>query len=185
MFPVNISILSYVDGLYYEAKINISVLLSLFKISTDIHPEGGKFKLFVFSLPIISTLWTRKEKKPERKPVDEPKKRKRDGRILFNPIKKLFNSSVRNVKVNKLDVNLEAGLSDPYVLGLILGVVFPLIEIIHMSFHQVSISLTPVFLEEKFNSKVYGSISFRIIMFIVPILYFFLSKEYRVYRKQV
>jgi hypothetical protein len=160
--------------------------------STDLHPEGGSFKLFVFSIPIFSTIWTREEepevkkieeKELEEKPIEKPKKRKRDFRILIKPIKRLFDSSIRIINVKKLDVSLTTGLSDPYVSGLIFGVVYPFIEMMRIYFPLLSFSLTPVFVEERFRSRVCGSISFRIILFFFPLLRFLLSKEYREYRK--
>lgn len=188
VFPLNFSFLSNVDGFYYDAKGDFSVLLGLLSGSTDLHPEGGSFKLYAFSLPIYSTHWTGKEKEPEEKepeekPIDKPKKRKRDLRILIEPIKRLFDSSIRIIKVKKLDVSLITGLSDPYASGLIFGVVFPFIEMMRIYFPLLSFSLTPVFVEERFRSRVCGSISLRIILFVVPLLRFFLSKEYREYRK--
>lgn len=187
-FPLNFSILSNVDGFYYDAKGDFSVLLGLLNGSTELHPEGGSFKLYAFSLPIYSTHWTGKEKEPEekepdKKPIEKPKKRKRDLRILIKPIKRLFDSSIRIINVKKLDVNLVTGLSDPYVSGLTFGVVYPFIEMMKLYFPLLSFSLTPVFVEERFKSKVCGNISFRIILFVVPLLRFFLSKEYWKYRK--
>jgi hypothetical protein len=187
-FPFNFSFLSNVDGFYYDAKVDFSVLLGLFNGSTDLHPEGGSFKLSVFSFPVYSTIWTGKEKeleekKPDRKPIDKPKTRKRDFRILIKPIKRLFDSSIRIINVKKLDVSLTTGLSDPYVSGLIFGVVYPFIEMMRIYFPLLSFSLTPVFVEERFRSRVCGSISFRIILFVFPLLRFLLSKEYREYRK--
>lgn len=188
MFPLSFSILSNVDGFIYDAKMDFSVLLGLLKGSTDLHPEGGAFKLFVFSLPIYSTYWTEKEKEPEEKkqdekPIEKPKKRKRDIRILIKPIKRLFDSSIRIIKVKRLDVSLIAGLSDPYISGLTFGVVFPFLEMMKIYFPVLSFSLTPVFLEERFKSRVSGRISFQVILFVVPLLRFLLSKEYRKYRK--
>ena len=188
IFPLNISFLSNVDGFYYDAKFNLSILLGLLSGSTDLHPEGGSFKLSVFSFPIYSTYWTGKkkepdEKEPEEKSIDKPKKRKRDFRILIKPVKTLFESTIHVIKVKRLDVSLISGLSDPYVSGLIFGVVFPFIEMMKIYFPMLSFSLTPVFVEERFKSRVSGRISFQIILFVVPLLRFFLSKEYRKYRK--
>ncbi|MHA1594142.1 MAG: hypothetical protein ACTSXX_05295 [Candidatus Baldrarchaeia archaeon] len=188
LFPIYVSVLSNVDGFYYDATINFSILLGLLNASTDLHPEGGTFKLFVFSFPIYSTNWTREEKAPEEKepdekPIDKPKKRKRDFRILIKPIKRLFDASIRIIKVKKLDVTLITGLSDPYVSGLIFGVAYPFIEMMRIYFPFLSFSLTPVFVEERFKARVCGSISFIIILFLVPLLRFFLSKEYWKYRK--
>ena len=182
-FPLNFSFLSNVDGFYYDAKGDFSVLLGLLNGSTDLHPEGGSFKLYAFSLPIYSTHWTGKEKEPEKKPIDKPKKRKRDFRILIKPIKRLFYSSIRIINVKKLDISLITGLSDPYISGMTFGVVFPVIEMMKIYFPMLSFSLTPVFVEERFKSRVIGRISFQIILFVVPLLRFFLSKEYRKYRK--
>ena len=117
------------------------------------HPEGGSFKLFVFSIPIFSTIWTGKakepevkkieEKEPDEKPIDKPKKRKRDFRILIKPIKRLFDSLIRIIKVKRLDVNLITGLSDPYISGLIFGVVFPFIEMMKIYFPKTPGTITP------------------------------------------
>jgi len=199
LFPLNVSFISNVDGFYYNAKINISVLLGFLNGSTDLHPEGGSFKLSVFSFPIYSTYWTGEEKEPNEKPIDKPRKRgiriliepinrlfdstKRDPKILIKPIKRLFDSSIHIIKVKKLDVNLITGLSDPYISGLIFGVVFPFIEMMRIYFPLLSISLTPVFVEERFWSRVCGSISFRIILFVVPLLRFVFSEGFREYRK--
>jgi len=193
IFPLNFSILSNVDGFYYDVKFNLGILLGLLSGSADLHPEGGSFKLFVFSIPIISTIWSGKEKEPEvkmieekepdEKPIEKPKKRKRDFRILIKPIKRLFDTSINQIKVKKLDISLTTGLSDPYISGLTFGVVFPFIEILKIYFPKLSFSLTPVFVEERFKSRVIGRISFQIILFVVPLLRFFLSKGYRKYRK--
>ena len=187
LFPLNVSFLSNVDGFYYDAKMDIGVLLGLLNGSTDIHPEGGSFKLFVFSFPIYSTKWTREKKdldeKPFEKTGDKPYKRKRDIWIIIKPIKRLFDSSMRIINVKKLDVSLIAGLSDPYVSGLIFGVIFPFIEMMRIYFPQFSFSVTPVFVEERFRSRIYGIISFSIILFVVPLLRFVLSDEFREYRK--
>ena len=187
LFPLNVSFLSNVDGFYYDAKMDIGVLLGLLNGSTDIHPEGGSFKLFVFSFPIYSTKWTREKKdldeKPFEKTGDKPYKRKRDIWIIIKPIKRLFDSSMRIINVKKLDVSLIAGLSDPYVSGLIFGIVFPFIEMMRIHFPQFSFSVTPVFVEERFRSRIYGIISFSIILFVVPLLRFVLSDEFREYRK--
>lgn len=193
IFPLNISFLSNVDGFYYDAKADFDVLLGLLSGSTDFYPEGGSFKLFVFSIPIFSTIWTGKskeqeikkieEKEPDEKPIDKPNKRKRDFRILIKPIKRLFDSTIRIINVKKLDVSLTTGLSDPYISGLIFGVVFPFIEMMKIYFPTLSFSLTPVFVEERFKTRVIGRISFQIILFVVPLLRFFLSKGYRKYRK--
>jgi hypothetical protein len=191
-FPFNFSFLSNVDGFYYDAKGDFNVLLGLLSGFADLHPEGGSFKLFVFSIPIFSTIWTGEEepevkkieeKELEEKPIDKPKKRKRDFRILIKPIKRLFDTSMHIIKVKELDVSLTTGLSDPYVSGLIFGVVYPFIEMMRIYFPLLSFSLTPVFVEERFRSRVCGSISFRIILFVFPLLRFLLSKEYREYRK--
>ncbi len=183
IFPLNISFLANADGFYYDAKFNLSILLGLLNGSTNLHPEGGSIKLFVFSIPIFSTIWTGKEKEPEEKPIDKPKKRKRDFRILIKPIKRLFGSSIRKINVKTLDVSLITGLSDPYISGMIFGVIFPFIEMMKIYFPMLSFSLTPVFVEERFKSRVSGRISFQIILFVVPLLRFFLSKGYRKYRK--
>ncbi len=187
LFPLNVSFLSSVDGFIYDAKMEIGVLLGLFNGSTCLLPSGGSFKLSVFSFPIYSTKWTRREKEPDEKTVektiDKPQKRKRDQRILIRPIKRLFDSSRRIIKVKKLDVSLVTGLSDPYVSGLIFGVVFPFIEMMRIYFPQFSFSLTPVFVEERFSGKGMVSVSLRMILFVVPLLRFFLSKEFLEYRK--
>ena len=172
LFPLNISLLSNVDGFYYDAKLDFSVLLGLLNGTTDLHLKGGSFKLFVFSFPIYSTYWFREEKelekkKPEKKPITKPKKRKRDLRILIKPIKRLFYSSIRIMKIKKLDVSLITGLSDPYVSGMTFGIIYPLIETLKVFFPGLSFSLTPVFVEERFKSMVDGSISLIIIMFFL------------------
>jgi hypothetical protein len=78
---------------------------------------------------------------------------------------------------------MTAGLSDPYVSGMIFGVVYPVIEMTEMAVPQLSFSLTPVFVEERFYSDVRGNISLRIIRIFATLLRFFLSKEYRAYRR--
>ena len=184
VFPLDISFLSNVDGFYYDATVGISVLLGLLNGSTDIHPEGGSFKLSVLSYPVYSSSWAGEEAEPEEKPVDKPRKMRRgNSRALVKPVKRLIDSSIRIVKVKKLDVSLTAGLSDPYASGMIFGAAFPCIEMLRIYCPKLSISLTPVFVEERFASRVSGGISMRMILFLVPMLRFFLSKGYRRYRK--
>ena len=183
LFPLDVSFLSNVDGFYYDAKMDISVLLGLLNGVTDLGPEGGSFKLSVFSYPVYTSRWTGEEGEPDEEPADKPRKRRGDPRALVEPTKKLLDSSMRIIKVKELDVSLTAGLSDPYASGLIFGVAFPCIEMMKAYFPVLSFSLTPVFVEERFKSRVRGGISMRIILFAAPLLRFILSKGYREYRK--
>ena len=188
IFPLNISFLSNVDGFYYDAKFKVGILLGFLNGSAKLHPDGGSFKLSVLTIPIYSTNWIREkkeseEKESEEKTEDKPKKRKRDFRILIKPLRRLFYSVIRKINVKKLDINLIAGLSDPYISGMTFGIIYPIIETLRVFFPVLSFSLTPVFVEERFKSRVDGSISLIIILFVIPLLRFFLSKEYRRYRK--
>ena len=188
IFPLNISFLSNVNGFYYDAKFNVGILLGFLNGSAKLHPDGGSFRIFFFSIPIYSSNWIRGEKKSEekeseKKTEDKPKKRKRDFRILIKPLRRLFDSVIQKINVKKLDISLKAGLSDPYLSGMTFGIIYPFIETMKVFFPVLSFSLTPIFVEERFKSRVDGSISLIIILFVIPLLRFFLSKEYRRYRK--
>jgi len=181
LFPLNVYFLSNTDGLYYDATVDFGVLLNMLYGSVGFGPEGGSFKLWLFSLPVYSTRLVDEE--PDEKPKETKPKRRRNTLILFEPLKRLTDSVTRIIKVKKLDVSVTAGLSDPYISGMIFGIAYPVAEMTGIYFPPLSISLTPVFVEETFRTKIDGSTSMRIILFVVPLLRFVLSKEYREYRR--
>lgn len=182
-FPTNISFLSTVDGFHYDTAIDFGVLLGLLYGSVGFDPRGGSFKLWLFSLPIFNTHWVEEEQEPEEEPKGTQTKKRSSMRILFRPSKRLFESVTHNIEVKKFDVSVNAGLSDPYISGLIFGVVYPIVEMMRIYFPLMHFSLTPVFVEERFRSRLDGDITLRMILFIVPLLSFFLSKEYREYTR--
>jgi len=179
LFPLNIYFLSNTEGLYYDVAVDFGVLLNLLYGSVGFGPEGGSFKLWLFSLPVYSTRLVDEEPEPDEEPKDTKPGRRRNTLILFEPLKRLIDSVTRIIKVKKLDVSVTAGLSDPYIAGLIFGIAYPVVEMTGIYFPPLSISLTPVFLDETFRTKIDGSTSMRIILFVVPLLRFVLSKEYR------
>lgn len=183
LFPLNVYFLSTIDGFYYDAAVDFGVLLGLLYGSVGFGPEDGSFKLQLFSLPVYSTRWVEEELEPDEEPKDTRPRRRRNIRKLYEPLKRLFDSFTRIINVKKLDVSVTAGLSDPYISGLIFGVAYPVVEMTRIYFPPLSFSLTPVFVEERFRSRFDGSISLRIILIVVPLLRFFLSKEYREYRR--
>ena len=184
IFPLNVSFLSTVDGFYYDAIVDFGILLGLLYGTIGISSEGGSFKLQLFSFPVYSTHWDKEKPKQEKEPKKIKSRRsRRNIRKLYEPIKRLFNSFTRIINVKKLDVSVNAGLSDPYISGLIFGAAYPIVEMTKILFPPLSISMTPVFVDEKLRTRLDGNISLRIILMIVPLLYFFLSKEYRQYRR--
>ncbi len=183
LFPLDVSFLSTIDGLYYDAAVGFGVLLGLLNGLVGFGPEGGSFKLQLFSLPVYSTRWVGKKQDPDEDQKELRPSRRRNIRKLYEPSKRLFDSFTRIINVKKLDVSVTAGLSDPYISGLIFGVAYPVVEMTRIYFPLLSFSLTPVFVEEMFRSRFEGSISLRIILIVVPLLRFFLSKEYREYRR--
>jgi hypothetical protein len=66
---------------------------------------------------------------------------------------------------------------------MLFGVIFPIIEMIKLRFPIASISITPIFIEETFYAFVESVISMRLILFVLPVIRFLLSKEFRAYRK--
>lgn len=184
IFPFNLSTLSKVDGFNYWAQINFSVILGIIFGTLNIDTLGGSFKLLLASFPIYTTNWVNEEQKPEEQEDEKEPKRRRRFWKLFDPIKRLLKSISNRIKVNQLDLKITAGLSDPYICGLIFGVIYPLTEIVRMYIPKGSISVTPIFMEERLNAKVTADISLRMILLIVPLLRFFLSKEFREYRRK-
>lgn len=183
-FPVNVSFLSTVDGFYYDAAVDFGVLLGLLYGSVGFSPGGGSFRLWLFSLPVYSTRWADEETEPDEKPErSRPRRRRRNIRILYEPLKRLFNSFTGVLKVKKLDVSVTAGSSDPYTTGMVFGVAYPVTEMARICFPPLDFSLTPVFVEERFASRLDGSVSLRIILMVVPLIRFLLSREYRAYRR--
>ena len=184
IFPLNVSFLSTVDGFYYDAIVDFGILLGLLYGTIGFSSEGGSFKLQLFSFPVYSTHWDKEKPKQEKEPKKIKSRRsRRNIRKLYEPIKRLFNSFTRIINVKKLDVSVNAGLSDPYISGLIFGVAYPVVEMTKILFPPLSISMTPVFVDEKLRTRLDGSISLRIILIVVPLMRFFLSKEYREYRR--
>jgi hypothetical protein len=184
LFPLNVSFLSTVDGFYYDAAVDFGVLLGLLFGSVGFDSKGGSFKLQLFSFPVYSTRWVKEEPEQKKEPKDtRPKRSRRNIRKLYEPSKRLFDSFTQIINVQKLDVSVTAGLSDPYISGLIFGVAYPVVEMTRIIFPPLSFSLTPVFVDERIGSRLDGIISLRIILIVVPLLCFFLSKEYREYRR--
>ena len=183
-FPLNVSFLSNVDGFYYDVAVDFGVLLGLLCGSVGFGPEGGSFKFWLFSIPVYSTRWVDEGTEQVEKPgKPKPRRRRRNAWILHEPFKRLFGSFTRAIRVRKLDVSVTAGLSDPYASGLVFGVVYPVVEMARICFPPLDFSLTPVFVEERFASRLDGRMSLRIILMVVPLLRFMLSKEYRDYRR--
>lgn len=81
-----------------------------------------------------------------------------------------------------MDISLVAGVSDPYLSGLTFGIVYILIEAARTFLPFMSLSFTPDFIQNRFVAKVDGRISLRLILFVIPLLRFFFSKEFREYR---
>ena len=80
--------LSTVDGFYYDAAVDFGVLLGLLYCSVGFGPEGGSFKLQLFSLPVYSTRWVEEELEPDEEPKDtKPRRRRRNIRKLYEPSK--------------------------------------------------------------------------------------------------
>jgi hypothetical protein len=184
IFPIHLSTLSRADGLNYWAEIDLSAILGVIHSTINFDSLGGSFKLLVASFPIYTTNWVNEEQKPG-KPEDEKKQRsRRRFWKLFDPIMKLLKSILSQINVHQLDLNITAGLSDPYFCGLVFGIIYPITEIVRMYLPKGSISITPVFIEERFYGKLVAGISFRMILLIVPFLRFFLSKEFREFRRK-
>ena len=182
LFPTNIAFQSSIDGIYYDSAVDFGLLLGLLNGSVNFGSEGGSFKLSVFSLPVYRASWTEEEKESE-EPEDAKPSKRRKMRKLIEPSKRLFNSVTRMIKVHKLDIFVKAGLSDPYISGLIFGFVYPVVEMLKIFFSPLQFYLTPVFVEERFKSDMVGSFSFRIILMVFPLLRFFISREFREYRR--
>jgi hypothetical protein len=181
VLPLNITFLSTVDRLIYEGLARISVLLGIIQGSVIFNSKGGLFKLRLFWLTVYS--WDLVE---EEKPVKKPEKarlRRLSPRRLLGPARRLFASIIREIKLRKLDLDLTAGLSDPYMVGWMFGVAYPFVETARVFYPVVSISLNPVFTDEVFRSRLEGRVSLRIIMLVIPLLRFYFSKEFREYRR--
>jgi hypothetical protein len=184
VFPLTLSVTSKVDGLDYEGKFSFGVIMGLIRGTIFFSPEENIFKLRLASIPVYSANLKEAEKEPEKKP--EGPSRSRDYRTSINllgPLKRLIKSIVGRIKLRRFDLNMKAGLSDPYTSGMIFGVIFPVIEIIKLCFPVASISIIPVFIKERFSALLDSAISMRLILFVVPVLRFFFSKEFRAYRR--
>lgn len=188
VFPLTLSVTSKVDGLDYEGKFSFDVIMGLIGGTIFFSPEENIFKLRLASIPVYSTDLKEAEKEPEKKPEEKPEElsRSRDYRTSINllgPLKRLIKSVVGRIKLRRFDLNVKSGLSDPYTSGMIFGVIFPVIEIIKLCFPVASISIIPVFIEERFSALLDSAINMRLILFVVPVLRFFFSKEFRAYRR--
>ena len=183
ILPLNISIQTATDGLDYKAAAKIEILLNLLSGTVSVDPEGGSLRLKLTSLQLYSTQWTRKKQEPEEETKETEPEKKRDRRTLFAPSRRLYSSLTRRIRVTRLDVDLTAGLSDPYTSGILFGATYPAIEAAQLLLPPLSVSLTPVFIVETLQTRVDGRITLVIILLVVPILRFLLSKEYREYKK--
>lgn len=184
ILPLTISTLSSIDGFVYKAFMNISILLGVVQGSVSITSDGGVFKLRLFWFQVYNKPLAEEEEKPKKKKIKKPKrKRKGSPSKLIRPIRRLLSDLKRVFKVRRLNVDLVAGLSDPYTLGLMLGTAYPIVEMMNVFFPPLNLSLTPDFQEERFASKLDGKISLRVILLVIPLLRFFMSKEFREYRR--
>lgn len=192
--PINFSFQSAVDGLFYDIKVDIGFLLGMFNISVRFNHEDRFliFKLFSFSVyktrldgeKTESMIESEEEKLEKAKKLEKPSKRKkRNLTILYKPTKKLFYSIVNIFKIKYLDIKIMAGLSDPYISGIFFGMIYPFVEMLSIIFPVVSLTFTPLFVEDRFKSEIDGQISLRIILLIYPLLKFLFSKEFREYRR--
>jgi hypothetical protein len=191
ILPLNISVLSNIDGTRFDGVVDFSVLLGLLAGSFGFGGKGSSFRLRLFSLPVYNREWMKEERKQEevtkeshRKKAKKAKPTRRSAWKLLNPVKSLLGSITRIIKVRKFDVDITAGLSDPYVSGLMFGFAYPLFELARVWFPPLSVSMTPVFVEDAFRAKFDGRISLRMILFVVPLLLFYFSREYREYRRE-
>jgi len=193
-FPINFSFQSAVDGLFYDIKVNIGILLGMFNISVRFNHEERFFNFKLFSFSVYKTrldgektesMIESEEEKPEKaKKLEKPSKRKkRNLTILYKPTKKLFYSVVNIFKIKYLDIKIMAGLSDPYISGIFFGMIYPFVEMFSILFPVVLLTFTPLFVEDRFKSEIDGQISLRIILLIYPLLKFLFSKEFREYRR--
>ena len=182
VFPLTISVLSNVDGLVYDAVVNVRILLGVIQGTFSLDPYGGRFKLRLFWSQIYNKPLVENEEKPEKK-IKKPQPKRGSPRKLLAPIRRLLSDLTRVIRLRKLDIDLTAGISDPYVLGLMFGVAYPVVEMMKLLLPPLSFSLTPDFAGEKFESKLDSLISLRIILLIVPLVRFFISKGFREYRR--
>ncbi len=186
VFPLTLSLSTEVDGFDYEGKFRFSIVLGLISGTLYFNAEENTFGLRLASLPIYRTSLEETEKKPEKE--EEPKEPSPRGDFrssinLLEPLIKLLRSIINRIKIRRFDLNLKAGLSDPYTSGMVFGITFPIIEMMKLRFPIASISITPIFIEETFYAFVESVISMRLILFVLPVIRFLISKEFRAYRK--
>lgn len=179
ILPIKIRSETDVDGFYFNEIIEFNILLGFLGGKIYLDAKEGSFQLKIASIPVFTTRWINKEKDKEEK---EPVKKRRNFRILIKSVKKLASSVLRRVKL-QLDLDLVAGLSDPYVCGLLFGFIYPLIQFIEIYCQKCTITLTPVFIEEKLKGRLIALVRFRPILLVYPLLRFFLSREFREHRR--
>ena len=181
--PLKIRSETNVDGVYFIELFEFKILLGFLAGKVYLETTGGKFQLKIASIQVYATKWINKQKEKKEEEKEEKVSRKRGNfRGLIKPGKRLLTSLLGRVML-QLDLDLEAGLSDPYVCGLIFGFIYPLVQIIEMYCQMCSVSVTPFFIEEKFKGRLLALIEFTPILLVYPLLRFFLSHEFREYRK--
>jgi hypothetical protein len=186
VLPLTLSLSTEVDGFDYEGELSFAIILGLITGAIYFSTEQNTFKLRLASLLIYRTSLEETEK--EREKEEEPKEPSPRGDFrssinLVEPLIKLLRSIINRIKIRRFDLNLKAGLSDPYTSGMVFGVIFPIVEMIKLRTPILSINITPIFIEETFYAFFESVISMRLILFVLPVIRFLLSKEFRAYRK--
>jgi hypothetical protein len=185
ILPIKIASETNVNGINFNERVEFSILLGFLGGTLYLDMTSGSFQLLLASIPVFSTKWVNeeevKDEEIETKRKPDAKKR-RNSRLLFGQGKRLLRSLLRRVKL-RLDLDLVAGLSDPYICGLIFGFVYPVIHFIELYCTNCSVSVTPVFTEETFIGRFFFLVQFTPILFVYPLLQFFLSREFRAYLK--
>ena len=186
--PIKIISETNVDGLYFNELVEFSILFGFLGGNVNLDSTKGSFQLKVATFPVFTTKWVNEEDETEEN-IDKEKKKKEPGskkrrnfRILLDPGKKLLTSILRRIYL-RFDLDLVAGLSDPYICGLLFGFIYPVVHFVELYCKNCSVTVTPVFIQETFKGRLFLFIRFTPILFVFPLLGFFVSREFREYRR--
>lgn len=188
VFPLKLSVISEVTGFNYKGELSFGLILGLISGTMFFSLEENALRLRLSSVPVYRASLGNKGKESgkalEEKPIKKPGVRIIGSSFnLLKPLSCLVKSMFKMIKLGKFELNLTAGLSDPYTSGMIFGTIFPMLEVIKLRFPAASIRVTPIFIEDTFNALLDTRINIRPILFTVPLLRFFFNKEFSAYRK--
>jgi hypothetical protein len=158
----------------------------------------GNFELSkderLFYLRILgSSLWKtdlREEQPEEEREVSEWTGVPWDRDLIqafLRSVRRLLRDILKAFSFEEFLCHLKIGMPDPAQTGIILGMSYPITEMISSNFPEgdVKVVVEPVWGRTKLDVSARGELSFRLVSLIIPLIRFFLNSSVRKFMKAV